>query len=129
MGMDAYLYKCRSLKQIREFDWNKDHLDLRDEESLRQDIELDDCQGVAELWYGRKFWDLHTYITTLIKEPYENGDYIEITKEMLEKIVIFAALHPDYFDDFNTVPQLCRALYYYDKMREKGWIYVYEADW
>ena len=42
MGMDAYLYKCRSLKQIREFDWNKDHLDLRDEEALRQNIELDD---------------------------------------------------------------------------------------
>lgn len=130
MGLDAYLYKCKNLKQIREFDWwsNDSVVDLRDDEALLHHIETDG-QEIGELWYGRKFWDLHNYITTLLKEPYENGNYVEITKDMLEKIVIFAALHQDYFDDFNTVPQLCRALKYYDELRKKGWIYVYEADW
>ena len=122
MGMDAYLVRVRNLKQPKQEDFWDKCISVRTHEAW----DNDDMSAPAELWYGRKFWDLHEAIAD---KDYENGEWIEVSKEMLEKMVEFASHNPDYFGGFNSVPALCQALYSYDEAHENGWIYAYECDW
>lgn len=120
MGMDARLVKCRNLKQPEQQDfWNN---------CITTDAwhEYKNKDRPAVLWYGRKNWDLHNEI---FGNDYECGEWVEVTKETLDKMLDFAAHNPDYFGDFETVPSLCRARYYYDTIHEAGWIFAYECDW
>lgn len=122
MGMDAHLMRVRNLRQPEAENFWDNAIDLRSEEAW----EDDEFTSVAELWSGRKFWELHEAIAP---KDYECGEWIEVTKPMLEAMLDFATRNPDYFGGFNSVPELCRALYSYDMARKHGWIYAYEADW
>lgn len=123
MGMDAHLLRVRNINQPKTSDFWDKVIDLRDKEAW----ENDDYTSPAQLWYGRKFWDLHEFMFPTAE--YECGEYVEITKPMLERMVDYAARHIDYFGGFDRMPELCQALYEYDNARARGWIYVYEADW
>lgn len=127
MGMDAYLYRVKNKKQPEQLNFFNECIQLRDKSYYEKE---DNYDKPAELWYARKFYDLQKYIETdLCKEPYQCGEYIEVTKDMLEKMLDYAARHKDYFNGFNGVSDLCQALYDYDEAHENGWIYVYECDW
>lgn len=124
MGMDMYLFRARNKKQFNEEGfWNK-CIDLRDMNKW----EDDDFTSPAQLWYGRKFWALLEYVFP----EYDDkmcGEFIEVNKTTLERMIEFACNHPDYFGGFNTVPALCQALYSYDEARKNGFSYFMECDW
>ena len=127
MGMDAYLLRVRNKKQPEQENFWNEYVSMRDKAFYNKE---DDFDKPAELWYARKFYDLQSYMSDVVlDEPYECGEYVEITKEMLEKMINFATHHKDYFDGFNGVSDLCQALYDYDEAQKNGWIYVYECDW
>ena len=122
MGLDQHLLRVRNLKQCKQPDFWDNVITRRDNDSW----EYDNFEKPAILWYGRKFWDLHEYIFTT---SYENGEFVEVDKATLERMLDFATHNTDFFGGFNGVLELCRALYDYDAAHERGWIYVYEADW
>lgn len=122
MGMDAYLYRVHNRKEVNNDNFFNYCITINNADAW----ENDEFSASAELWYGRKFWDLHTYV---FGDDYECGSYVEVTKEMLEKMLDYSCKHPDYFGGFSGVEPLCWAYYYYDKMIEEGFILLYEADW
>lgn len=122
MGMDAYLYRVHNRREVENDNFFEKCITLNNSDAWEQD----EFKSSAELWYGRKFWDLHHAV---FGHNYENGTYVEVTKEMLEKMLIFAAKNTDYFGGFNTVEALCWAYHYYDEMIEHGFILLYECDW
>ena len=38
-------------------------------------------------------------------------------------------IRKNYWDGFDTVATLCKILYTFDEMNERGYHYYYEADW
>lgn len=112
MGLDAYLVAARNKKQLEseEF-WDA----LFDSREMKENYEWD---TPAELAYWRKFWDLHTAMSH--KYGLDNGDWVELNKDDLEYMLDVAAHNPDYWDDFKSVPDICRVIYNYDKLRENG---------
>ena len=116
MGMDMYIFRAHSKKEIEsENFWQYVN------ESENDEIPL------GEVWYARKFWDLHNNMSFL--RDYECGEFIELTKENLEEMIAFATHNTDYWDGFETVATLCKILYTFDEMNERGYHYYYEADW
>ena len=124
MGMDMYLFRARTKKQLEESDiWDK-CVDLTD----RYAWEEDDFSKPAQLWYGRKAWGL---LQNVFPE-YDGdmcGEYVEVNKKKLEEMIDYATRHRDYFGGFETVPALCQALDSYDDAREAGFSYFIESDW
>ena len=124
MGMDMYLYRAKNKKQFNEEDFWNNCKDL----STPLAWENDNYDSPAMLWYARKFWPL----LEKVFPDYDAdmcGKYVEVDKETLEEMIDFACHHPDYFGDFNTVPELCRALHSYDDAQANGYIYFMECDW
>lgn len=118
MGMDAYLFSAHSKKELQSEDyWDK----IKNENK--------EWTNRQELVYWRKFYDLQDFISSNLPEPYENGDYIEIDKEMLKEIIIFCCFHKDYWDEFKTVPKLCQVYNHYNEIEEAGLKIFYECDW
>lgn len=79
-----------------------------------------------ELVYWRKFYDLnrslHYYDDMYAKD-------LPLTKEEVESILQFVSHNRDYFDGFQTVPDVCEVLDQYDELKEDGWNIVYNANW
>lgn len=123
MGMDAYIYRVHNRKELQDEDFYSKCITLEDREAWEDDT----MEKPAELWYARKFWGLHEAIFG--NEGYECGEYVEINKETINKMLDYATHNVDYFFGFNTVEELCWILHYYDEMVSKGFILVYEADW
>ena len=122
MGMDAYIYRVHNRKEIEDPNFYSKCITVEDKAGWDED----DMTKPAELWYARKFWGLHE---TIFGDDYECGEYIEIDKDTIEKMLDFATHNPDYFGGFVGVESLCWILQYYDKMKSNGFILVYEADW
>lgn len=109
--MDSYIFKSRRKPSIEDFycdDYN----------------EIPRC---IQMWYGRKFWDLHNSMSFL--QNYECGEYVKLRKCDVEEMLQFACHHRDYFDTFNTVPDLAEIVDEFDENEEKGIYYWYECDW
>lgn len=85
----------------------------------------------VQIAYWRKFWDLHDYIWQEYdpREKDQNGTEVQVNKELLSKMLAFAARNKDYWDSFDTVPALCEALYDYDDYVKDGWTFTYSGDW
>ena len=112
MGLDSYLIAARNKKQLESEEFLNALFDARE---MGENYEWD---KPAELAYWRKFWDLHTSVS--YKYGLDNGDWVELDKDGLEYILDIATHYPDYWDDFKSVPDICRAIYNYDKLRENG---------
>ena len=119
MGLDQNLVMARNKHVLAESFWDT-CVDAKD------NLEFEYNQP-AELWYNRKNWTLHDYMTT--KYNLDNGEWVELDREGLEDMLNFLTHNPDYWDDFTSVPQLCRVLYNYDTIRKNGFAIFYEGDY
>lgn len=81
----------------------------------------------AALWYNRKNWDLHRHMSE--KYELDNGEWVELDKAGLEDMLQFLSHNPDYWDGFNTVADICKVLYNYDRIRQNGFAIFYEGDY
>lgn len=81
--------------------------------------------------YWRKFWDLHNYITSITDATVDDGcvEDTRLTLEDLGSIITFCCLHRDYFDGFDSVPDLCEVQDEWASMVAEGWSYWYNANW
>ena len=108
MGLDCYVFRARSKKSFEDERW------------------FDDENGtVTEVWYARKYWDLLHNMSFIKNIEEECGDFIQLSMDNLEEMLQFAAHNPDYFDSFNTVPQLCKIINEFEDDYENGWHYYF----
>lgn len=120
MGLDMYLLAAHNLHQAESEEFWKTAKDISGMDDYMWD-------QPAELWYARKFWDLHTEMAH--HYDLDNGDYVEMKKEDLEYMLDIATHTPDCWGGFSTVPDLCRVIYNYDKLRENGLHVFYGGDY
>ena len=120
MGIDMYIFAAHSKKEL-ESDTYWANADLNTSDSWTT---------IGEKFYARKFWGLHEHVVaTCFNHDYECGEYVQITRENLEEMITYAAHHPNYFDNFDSVAQLCELLYHWDELEEAGLHLYYECDW
>ena len=122
MGMDAYLYIVHNRKEISQDNFWDNCITVKDQEAW-ENYKFD---KPAEVWYGRKNWDLHMQV---FGNDYECGEYVEIDMNTLDEMIRAATHYPDYFGGFSTVEQLCFIYQHYTDIKAHGMILVYEADW
>ena len=122
MGMDAYIYIAHSKKELESgVLWNGKKLDFEEE---------DKWKVPREVWYQRKFWDLHNYLEhECFHNEYECGDYVKLEKEDVEKMIKFSTHNSNYWDNFKGVEDLCDILYHWDEIQAAGLYVYYECDW
>ena len=104
MGMDMYIEKIR-----------------KDPNDKSQILERE------EICYWRKFWDLHYALGLYGVDDY--GNDVPMTKEDVERAIDYATHNEDYFNGFNSVPNLCELLRDFDKYKNQGYEIVYNANW
>lgn len=80
-----------------------------------------------EICYWRKFWSLHAALGLYDGSDYAND--VVITKDDIERAIVFATHNRDYWGGFDSVPQLCELLDNYDVIKAEGWDIVYNANW
>ena len=105
MGMDLYIYRARTKKV---FDFN----------------EWYNSEEITQIFYARKWWSL-VENCSFIPKDYENGDYIELTKEDLEEMIAVACHNRDYFDSYKNVPMLCELRDKIDEDESLGYHYYF----
>lgn len=125
MGLDVHIYMVRNRKQILEDDfydkcrtgWAKDK--ATDEINFTQP---------SIVYYAREFWDL--YEVAAERFNIHNDEFsAPLTKKDIEFLIDVAVHHPDYFDEFDTVPRLCEILYHYDEIKDAGMILLFKGDY
>lgn len=123
MGLDIRIVMAKNRKQVeQEGFWNICQTGW----VKNEDGEID-FTAPAEVYYARKFWSLYTPVARALN--LENGEYSQpLTEEDIEFILNIAIHNRDYFDGFNTVPQLCEILANYDKITEHGMVLLFEGD-
>ena len=127
MGLDSYLLVAQSKKELQSDTYwktvSENHF-----QTFMEEEPVEHWEG--EWWYARKFYDCHQYIVdNLLNGEYENGDYVPMTYEMVEKILQYCCKHHDYFGGFQTVTKLCELLYHWHELEEKHLQVFYECDW
>lgn len=120
MGLDQNIVMARSKKELNSENFYSNCIDARG-------INEFDYNSPALLWYNRKNWNLHTMLA--VRYNLENGEWLELNEKILEDILTFITHNPDYFDGFDSVPDICKILYNYDKIRENGFSIFYEGDY
>ena len=109
MGLDVNIYRARNRKVFSNDDWY-------------------DTPAVTEVYYARKFWTLIQEASFLNVND-DCGEFIELSRENVEELINIATHNTDYFDGFETVPQLCKILQHFDEDEEKGYHYYMEFDY
>ena len=126
MGMDAYIRAAHSKKDFEsDVYWN----DMRraEDEGNAEETKWSRC---GELWYARKFWDLHKFIQDkILHGEYDCGEYVELKKKDIAMIIIFCCFNRDYWDGFSTVPDLCEIYNHWSDLKQHGLKVFYECDW
>lgn len=112
MGLDIYIDKCRK-PIMKEFNGKM----YRDYEER------------IEVCYWRKFWDLLNEGIPFKYGEDEYGQDIRLNKEDVEKILDYVSHHRDYFDSFQTVPDVCELLDNWDELKEDGWVICFNSNW
>ena len=112
MGLDIYVFRAKTKKVFEDEHWYDD-----------------ENSHVTEVWYARKFWDLIHNMSFIKNIEEDSGEYIELSKDNVNEMLEFAAHNPDYWDSFNTVPDLCKLYHEYDDDHENGWHYYFEFDY
>ena len=106
MGLDIYIDKCR--KPVIKEDGRRDY------------------EEREEVCSWRKFWEILSVMR------YSDDDYgqdVRMTKEDAEKILQLVTHHRDYWDSFDSVPQVCELLDTWDELIDEGWAICFNANW
>lgn len=111
MGMDAYIFRAKTKKAFEKPNWYDD-----------------ENSDITEVWYARRFWDLVNQVSFIKDINKDRGEYIKLTKDNIEEMLYVASHNPDYWDGFDTVPDLCKILYNFDDDKKDGWNYYFEFD-
>lgn len=82
-----------------------------------------------ELCYWRKEWDLLEIACPHYVSEEMCGEDYKVDKETLIKMLQYLTLNLDYFGTFNTVKDMCQAVYNYEENIEDGWEYVINSNW
>lgn len=106
MGLDIYIDKCR--KPIIKEDGGRDY------------------EEREEVCYWRKFWEI---LGIMKYGDDEYGEDIRLSKEDVENILQLVTHHRDYFNSFDSVPQVCELLDDWEELEEEGWILNFNANW
>ena len=101
MGMDLAIYSAKNHEVFKHEGWY-------------------DSEQVKEEYYSRKFWDLVNNCSFIPKD-YENGTFIELTRDNLEEMIRVACQYTNYWGNYNDVPKLC-------KLRDKFFIYGWDDE-
>ena len=109
MGLDIYIDKCR--EPIITADGRRDYAERE------------------EACYWRKFWDLLNEGIPFKYGEDEYGQDVRLRKEDVEKILDYVAHNRDYFDGFDTVPQVCELIDNWDKLEKDNWVINFNANW
>lgn len=125
MGMDLYLFTAHSKKEVTDPGFFTNLFNREPKEDAYSPYEF--YAQPNEVYYARKFWDLYHNLS--FTKDYECGDYVQITRNQVEEMLKIACQYEDYFCDFNTVPQLCRLLKYWDIVEENNLKVFFECDW
>ena len=48
---------------------------------------------------------------------------------LIKKILDYVAHNRDYFDSFQTVPDVCELLDQWDELKGDGWVINFNANW
>ena len=123
MGLDVRVVMAKNREQIKKDEfWDICKTGLVEDEDGIIDFETP-----CEVLYWRKFWDLYTPMARRLK--IDNCEWAELTKDDLEEILYIASHTPDYFGEFNTVPNICKVLYIYDEAKSHGMSFFFEGDY
>ena len=108
MGLDMYIDKCRNPRIV---------------DGKRKYEERE------EVCYWRKFWDLlHDGLPFEYRDG-ECGQDVRLSKADVEHILNYVTHNKDFFNSFDSVPQVCELLDQYDDLKEDGWIVCFNASW
>ena len=118
MGLDQHIVMAHNKKELESN--YVEYIDARGMDEF-------DYTQPAELWYNRKNWDLHTRLAE--RFDLENGEWIELDEKALEDILQFITHNADYWGGFSSVPDICKILYNYNRIRENGFSIFYEGDY
>ncbi len=116
MGLDQHIIMAHNKKEVDNDNFWTNCIDA----SGMIDFEYD---RPAFLWYNRKNLGLQNEMAT------DNGEILQIDDNTLEKILQYLTHNPDYFDSFNSVPDLCKIIYNYQLIRNNGFALFYMGDW
>lgn len=109
MGLDMYIDKCRKPKIV----------DGRCDYEEREEV----C-------YWRKFWGLLQEGLPFKYRNDECGEDVRLSKADVEHILNYITHNKDYFDSFDSVPQVCTLLDDYDYLtKEEGYVICFNANW
>lgn len=106
-------------------------MDLYINKRKNQGLPTEEC---VEVYYARKFWQLLD--APFVKEYNDSKEDCYVcaridNEEEFEQLIDIATHHKDYFDGYNSVPQLLKARdeFLKDKEENTHWQYYLEADW
>ena len=126
MGMDMNLIRARNKEAIEQY-YSTWTIDSDPDYNFHMDGSEADTFPVVEVYYSRKFWDLFRAMS--FTKNYECGEYIRLNKRELKEMLDYSITHPDYFDHFNSVPELCRVYHKFDEWEARGLHVYFECDW
>lgn len=118
MGMDLRLVSAHSKKELE----NENFWSI-----MAQNTVNDKFEKPAELYYARKFWDLYQNLSFL--HDYECGEWLPVTKENVEEMLRVACHQRDYWDGFQSVPDLCEILDRWGDLCQHNLTVFFECDW
>lgn len=102
MGMEVGIWKARTVKAFEAENWYG-------------------SEQVEEVYYARKFYDLIQQVSFIKNE--DEGEFIRLTKDQVEELIVVATHNEDYWGGFDSVPMLCKILRDFDDEEERGYHY------
>ena len=108
MGLDMYIDKCRNPRIV---------------DGKRKYEERE------EVCYWRKFWDLLRDGLPFEYRDDECGQDVCLSKADVEHILNYVTHNKDFFNSFDSVPQVCELLDQYDNLKKDGWIVCFNVNW
>lgn len=110
MGLDVYVDRCRKPKMV----------EMEDGRKYRSYEERED------LLYWRKNWGL---LGIMNYGSDEYGQDVILRKKDMEKILDYLTHNRDYFDSFQSVPDVCDVLDRWDELTADNFVLCFNANW
>ena len=124
MGLDVNIYMVKNYKQLED----ENFLENCPSTWIKDEYGEVDYTKPCQVYYARKFWPLYTKAERILH--IRNGEVsAPLTKKDLEELINVAVHYRDFFDSFDSVPQLCEILDRYNEATNAGMIFVFEGDY
>lgn len=127
MGMDCFIIAAKNKQDVINGDWGDNYFwnELKNNPNFwDEDLEIIKYPNKPiEMWYARKPQFLMNGVPYL-KESYQKPYVIRLTKENIKDMIECHAFHPDHFNSFNSLPQLCEIYQEYDNLQAQS-IFLY----